>query len=101
MDAVGTEPPGAARACFRLAEVRALSEEQDDTGDGTRWRLEFLLQSSSDPSLLVAATQVWAGAADRLIADPQEVLLASSAGPPASTRRSPSPCRPPAPTGST
>ena len=75
-DAVGTEPPGAARACFRLAEVRALSEEQDDTGDGTRWRLEFLLQSSSDPSLLVAATQVWAGAADRLFADPQEVLLA-------------------------
>ncbi len=75
-DAVGTEPPGAARACFRLAEVRALSEEYDDTGDGTRWRLEFLLQSSSDPSLLVAATQVWAGAADRLIADPQEVLLA-------------------------
>ena len=75
-DAVGTEPPGAARACFRLAEVRALSEEQDDTGDGTRWRLEFLLQSSSDPSLLVAATQVWAGAADRLIADPQEMLLA-------------------------
>ena len=48
----------------------------DDTGDGTRWRLEFLLQSSTDPSLLVAATQVWAGAADRLIADPQEVLLA-------------------------
>ena len=75
-DAVGAEQPGAARACFRLAEVRALSEEQDDTGDGTRWRLEFLLQSSSDPSLLVAATQVWAGAADRLIADPQEVLLA-------------------------
>ena len=30
----------------------------------------------TDPSLLVAATQVWAGAADRLIADPQEVLLA-------------------------
>ena len=31
-DEVGTEPPGAARACFRLAEVRALAEEFDDTG---------------------------------------------------------------------
>jgi len=75
-DDVGTEPPGAARACFRLAEVRALAEELDDTGDGTHWRLEFLLQSTTDPSLLVPAAQVWTGAADRLIAGPQEVLLA-------------------------
>jgi superfamily II DNA or RNA helicase len=75
-DAVGTEPPGAARACFRLAEVRALADEFDDTGDGTHWRLEFLLQSTTDPSLLVPAAQVWSGAADRLIAGPQEVLLA-------------------------
>ena len=73
---MGTEPPGAARACFRLAEVRALAEEFDDTGDGTHWRLEFLLQSTTDPSLLVAAAQVWSGGADRLIAGPQEVLLA-------------------------
>ena len=75
-DEVGTEPPGAARACFRLAEVRALAEEFDDTGDGTHWRLEFLLQSTTDPSLLVPAAQVWSGGADRLIAGPQEVLLA-------------------------
>jgi hypothetical protein len=75
-DEVGTELPGAARAVFRLAEVRALDESQDDTGDGTRWRLEFLLQSTSDPSLLVPAERVWSGAADRLIAGPQEVLLA-------------------------
>ena len=75
-DAVGTESPGAARAVFRLAEVRALDDAEDDTGDGTRWRLEFLLQSTSDPSLLVPAERVWAGAADRLIAGPQEVLLA-------------------------
>jgi hypothetical protein len=75
-DAVGTEPPGAARACFRLTEVRALDEDHDDTGDGTHWRLEFLLQSTTDPSLLVAAAQVWSGGADRLIAGPQEVLLA-------------------------
>ena len=64
-DEVGTEPPGAARACFRLAEVRALAEEFDDTGDGTHWRLEFLLQSTTDPSLLVAAAQVWSGGADQ------------------------------------
>ena len=75
-DAVGTEPPGAARAVFRLAEVRALDDSEDDTGDNTRWRLEFLLQSTTDPSLLVPADGVWAGAADRLIAGPQEVLLA-------------------------
>jgi superfamily II DNA or RNA helicase len=75
-DAVGTEPPGAARACLRLTEVRALAEEEDDTGDGTHWRLEFLLQSTTDPSLLVPAAQIWAGGADRLIAGPQEVLLA-------------------------
>jgi superfamily II DNA or RNA helicase len=75
-DAVGTEPPGAARAAFRLAEVRALDVSEDDTGDNTRWRLEFLLQSTTDPSLLVPAEKVWAGAADRLIAGPQEVLLA-------------------------
>jgi hypothetical protein len=75
-DAVGTEPPGAARGVFRLAEVRALDESQDDTGDGTRWRLEFLLQSTTDESLLVPAERVWDGAADRLIAGAQEVLLA-------------------------
>jgi hypothetical protein len=75
-DAVGTEPAGAARAVFRLAEVRALDDSEDDTGDNSRWRLEFLLQSTTDPSLLVPAERVWAGAADRLIAGPQEVLLA-------------------------
>jgi SNF2-related domain/SNF2 Helicase protein/Helicase conserved C-terminal domain len=79
-DTVGTEPPGAAQAVFRLAEVRALGDDGADygdvTGDGTRWQLEFLLQSTTDPSLLVPAERVWAGAADRLIAGPQEVLLA-------------------------
>jgi hypothetical protein len=75
-DAVGADAPGAARACFRLAEVRALDESEDQTGDGTRWRLEFLLQSTTDPSLVVPADRVWAGAVDRLIASPQEVLLA-------------------------
>jgi SNF2-related domain/SNF2 Helicase protein/Helicase conserved C-terminal domain len=75
-EAVGTEPPGAARAVFRLAEVKALDDSEDHTGDGTHWRLEFLLQSTTDPSLLVSAERVWTGGADRLIAGPQEVLLA-------------------------
>ena len=75
-DAVGTEPPGAAHAVFRLAEVRVLDDADDQTGDGTRWRLEFLLRSTADPSLLVPAERVWAGAADRVLADPQEALLA-------------------------
>jgi len=75
-DEVGEEEPGAARAVFRLAEIRALDDSEDDTGDGTRWRLEFLLRSTTDPSLIVPAERVWAGAVDRLIAGPQEVLLA-------------------------
>ena len=125
-DAVGTEPPGAARAVFRLAEVRALDESEDDTGDGTRWRLEFLLQSTTDPSLLVPAERVWAGAADRLFARPRSArpalrraavsdgALASSpraaprrccspswAAPRGSTRRWPPRCAAPARTRST
>ena len=57
-DAVGTAPTGDGRACFRLVEERTLhdpagpGEDPDDqTGDGTRWVLEFLLQSAADPSL--------------------------------------------------
>ena len=82
-DAVGTTPTGDGRACFRLVEERTLhdpagpGEDPDDqTGDGTRWVLEFLLQSATDPSLQVPADQVWDGAAERLLAGPQELLLA-------------------------
>ncbi|NMI01041.1 DEAD/DEAH box helicase [Pseudonocardia acidicola] len=83
-DAVGTEPTGPGRASFRLAEVRVLDDpaDQDDpgtdqTGDGTRWQLQFLLQSTEDPSLLVPAARVWGESAlGRLIAQPQELLLA-------------------------
>ncbi|MBW0115544.1 DEAD/DEAH box helicase [Pseudonocardia abyssalis] len=82
-DAFGTAPTGEGRASFRLVEERTLhdpsdpGEDLDDqTGDGTRWVLEFLLQSSADPSLQIPAEQVWDGAAARLIAEPQELLLA-------------------------
>lgn len=86
-DAFGTAPTGEGRASFRLVEERTLHDpadpgpadgcgDSDDTGDGTRWVLEFLLQSAADPSLQVPAAQVWDGAAARLIAEPQELLLA-------------------------
>jgi SNF2 family DNA or RNA helicase len=81
-DEFGTIPTGEGRASFRLAEVHTLhdpsdpEEDLDDqTGDGTRWILEFFLQSTADPSLLVPAGQVWSGRAERLVAEPQELLL--------------------------
>ena len=81
-DAVGTTPAGEGRASFRLAEIRTLhdpddpGEDTDDqTGDGTRWVLEFFLQSTADPSLLLPAKQVWDGRAERLVAGPQELML--------------------------
>ena len=40
---------GPVRTCFRL----------DPPDDGAAWRIEFLLQSREDPSLLVPADQVW------------------------------------------
>ncbi len=54
------------------------------TGPGTPghsepgWRLEFLLQSVSDPSLLIGAEQTWAddGTLSRWLPRPQELLLA-------------------------
>ncbi|SDF13707.1 DEAD/DEAH box helicase [Pseudonocardia oroxyli] len=82
-DAVTTEETGPARATFRLAEIDTLHDPADpgddpldQTGDGTRWVLEFQLQSTEDPSLIVPAEDVWAGRADPLITSAQELLLA-------------------------
>ncbi|MCO1653496.1 DEAD/DEAH box helicase [Pseudonocardia humida] len=82
-DLVGRGGDARGRACFRLSEVETLHDAADpsddpldQTGDGTRWVLEFLLQSRDDESLLVPAEQVWDGRAARLLADPQELLLA-------------------------
>jgi superfamily II DNA or RNA helicase len=68
-DEEGTGASGPARVTFRLAE--------DDPDDG-QWRLEFLVQSMADPSLLVPAAQVWAqdGSLSRWLVRPQELLLA-------------------------
>jgi SNF2 family DNA or RNA helicase len=72
-DEVGTGRMGPARATFRLTEVTA----DHDGSEPARWRLEFLLQSMEDPSLLVAAEQAWGadGSLSRWLARPQELLL--------------------------
>jgi SNF2 family DNA or RNA helicase len=82
-DDEGTGLTGPARATFRLAETSAGPDSTglDDGGPGTggsRWRLEFLLQSMTDPSLLVPASQAWAddGSLNRWLSRPQELLLA-------------------------
>ena len=67
-DAVG----GAVRACFRLEEP-----SEADAG----WRLTFALQAADEPSLVVAADQIWRGRARRgalagRLDSPAETLLA-------------------------
>jgi SNF2 family DNA or RNA helicase len=102
-DEVGTGLTGPARATFRLAEAasephadelgageldpgepRADTPSANEPGanepgaDGGGWRLEFLLQSMADPSLLVPAAQAWVddGSLSRWLSRPQELLLA-------------------------
>ncbi|MGH8920604.1 MAG: SNF2 helicase-associated domain-containing protein, partial [Actinomycetes bacterium] len=72
---VGVGKAGPARATFRLTETAIETEE---TAAGPGWRLEFLLQSMADPSLLVAAEQVWHddGSLRRWLQRPEELLLA-------------------------
>ena len=55
-DEVGTGMVGPARATFRLSETES---DDPETSAGSSWRLEFLLQSTADPSLLVPAEQAW------------------------------------------
>jgi hypothetical protein len=80
-DAVGAGPTGPARGLFRLTEPSPTASTGDtgDDGaeDGVAWRLQFLLQSTTDPSLQMAAEQVWSGSAglQRWIDRPQELLL--------------------------
>ena len=73
-EGVGTGRTGPARAVFRLAE-----DASDPDGDAADqgWRLEFLLQSMEDPSLIVPAEQAWvdAGSLGRWLPRPQELLL--------------------------
>ncbi len=70
-----TSPAGAVRTCFRLVEPGA---------DDGMWRVEFSLQSTDDPSLMMPAADVWAGtgygwlagAVSQRAVHPEEELLA-------------------------
>ena len=68
-DDIGVDEPGPARATFRLNDIEA-----DEPG----WRLEFLLQSVADPSLLIPAEHTWDhdGSLRRWLDRPEELLLA-------------------------
>jgi SNF2 family DNA or RNA helicase len=74
-EGVGIGTVGPARATFRLTEID--DAEADDPKAGSAWRLEFLLQSTEDPSLLVGAEQAWNddGSLRRWLDRPQELLL--------------------------
>jgi hypothetical protein len=62
------EPPGPVRTCFRLVEppaepIPALAGETGASGPEPQvsWEVQFALQSTDDPSLLLPATDIWAG----------------------------------------
>ncbi|MGH3633249.1 DEAD/DEAH box helicase [Mycobacterium sp.] len=73
-DEVGMDSQGPARATFRLTE----NETDPDAEEASGWRLEFLLQSVADLSLLVPGEQAWHddGGLRRWLDRPQELLLA-------------------------
>ncbi len=89
-------PAGPVRTCFRLAEPDAGPgaglDAEPDPGPGTGeddepgeplWRVEFALQSAEDPSLMVAASDVWAGDGASVLGGPghpEELLLAGLGG---------------------
>jgi len=79
---------GAVRACFRLVEPLGEISTDYRTAEATAgeqvadaaWRVDFALQSTEEPSLVVDAGKVWRAkgalrALARHVADPQETLL--------------------------
>jgi SNF2 family DNA or RNA helicase len=88
-------PAGPVRTCFRLVEPEHGEGDARPAGQpkvvggiemppaevpGEDWRVEFALQSTEDPSLVMPATDVWAGASTAGLAagikHPDEELLA-------------------------
>jgi SNF2 family DNA or RNA helicase len=68
-------PAGPARTCFRLAEPA----EPEPDAEPDPWRVEFALQSTDDPSLMIPAADAWAGQGVQGFGsggDPVEELLA-------------------------
>ncbi len=59
------EPPGPVRTCFRLIEPAlagtGLRSAEAAASDSTNWRVQFALQSTDDPSLLLPAADIWSG----------------------------------------
>ena len=88
--AAWARPPGesaALQTCLRLVPPTLLDDPggdlEGDPGDGRvdRWRIELLLRARDDPSLLVAAADVWSEAGtlqwfDQVYEPPQDRLLA-------------------------
>jgi SNF2 family DNA or RNA helicase len=80
------EPPGPVRTCFRLIEPDQPGspddrDDQTDADTGATWRVEFALQATDDPSLLLPAADIWfGGTADGWaaagISYPEDELLA-------------------------
>ena len=70
---------GPVRTCFRLVEPPEPDPANPAERAGSRWRVEFALQSAQDPSLMLTAEDVWAGAGTGWLAGdghPDELLLA-------------------------
>ena len=65
-------PAGPVRTCFRLIEP---ADAESDP-----WLVEFTLQSTEDPSLMIPAAEVWSGSEGLGSGDPVEQLLAGLGG---------------------
>ncbi len=80
-DQVGIEDAGPAGLVLRLTDPQIPDAEPDTEPRDPRWRLEFLLRSRADPSLLIDAERVWAddGTLQRWLQHPREMLLAELA----------------------
>jgi SNF2 family DNA or RNA helicase len=73
-------PAGPVRTCFRLVEPEPdAPDEPPQAEELADWRVEFALQSTDDPSLLMSAAEVWAGASTAGLAvgikHPEDELL--------------------------
>jgi SNF2 family DNA or RNA helicase len=84
--AAAQQPAGPLRTCFRLVEPEAAGQvDGEDAGEpadqAAGWRVDFALQATDDPSLVVSAADVWRGiavpaSAAGPLADAEETLLA-------------------------
>ncbi|HEY3956581.1 MAG TPA: SNF2 helicase-associated domain-containing protein, partial [Streptosporangiaceae bacterium] len=78
-------PAGPVRTCFRLVEPDTGADAETEVGAAADvaasddWRVEFALQSTEDPSLVMPASDVWAGLSTAGLAagikHPEEELL--------------------------